>query len=512
MVVPFTKAEYPWIDTAEAVYHAKLLVLGRIPYVEIFSHHFFGYLAPFIVLERLSGLNPLGLWGLSIAFNFANAILVFLILKEISSKSCAYGGALLTVTAGWFPDWQGYFFNIQSVSLPLLYLFILVVIKTLSRPSPSNFVFAGLIYGLMFITDQRNATFGLVSLPILFDGLRPQLRRCSLFAASFLVFPIAALIYLWINGALLDFFYQTFVFPWISRNKGVSAYSESPYYLLTQIASYHLPEISLALFGTTVLIRSHVGRNIRLVVLYLTLGGLLASIAGGRAFSNYLLYLVPAIVLLASFVSEYRPPFRYGSHLGLITTIGYCLFVWFRIPGSACYLAGSFRVDSQIHAVGQRAAKYVQARTQPNSSVLVWGYYPQLYLFSERYSRWKVLEQLPLTGSNFRSTKFSQQGIVPSITREFKMCLEQYPPEIILDYRTRVGAAFHRCSRGGASHPNLDFLKVRYLAYFRNFVRDNYRLTRIYSGLCESIKVYRLRRDSPLRPRGGNIERACRSH
>ena len=51
-VLPYTKTNYLIMDPAEAVYQTKALAVGQVPYRDIVTHHFLGYLLPLLVVEQ----------------------------------------------------------------------------------------------------------------------------------------------------------------------------------------------------------------------------------------------------------------------------------------------------------------------------------------------------------------------------------------------------------------------------------------------------------------------------
>ncbi|MBN8549672.1 MAG: glycosyltransferase family 39 protein [Deltaproteobacteria bacterium] len=511
MVLPFTRIEYPLVDTAEAIYHAKLLVLGRIPYKEIFSHHFLGYLAPYVFVEKILGFTPLVLWGLTICVNFINAVLVFLILAKISSLHAARIGAALIATIGWFPQWQGFSLNVQATLMPYNYAFILALVCADKSRSSRWLGGAGILFGVMICADIREVFFGLAALPLLLSERNQILKKTITFVSSAALVPGVALAYLWSHDALGDWYFQTILYPFLFRNKGISAPASTLWELYSTGAMRQLPEVLLALCATVLVWKSNCPPAYRALLLCLLVAGLCASAIGGRAFYNYLLFLGPWILLsVASSVGDTG-----GTHVSQrllrlapvavisLTLIGGPIRIWVE--------TGELRPSGSYNLPARTAGRFIERHTTPESSILVWGYYPQLYLYSNRFSRFRALEQLSFTGGNFESRKFSQQGIVPAMTQNFKSCLLEFPPQYIVRYKVRSTEPFKNCSTGGRATPNLDYERIPHLAYFRKFVRDNYRLVRNYSYRCEVVRIYALNPESELRPKIAPLQQICAS-
>lgn len=510
MAFPYTSIDYLWIDTAEAVYTTKLIALGRIPYKEIFSHHFLGYLAPLFVLEKIYGVTPQAVWLLAIVFNFVNSVLIFCILKRLSCRSTAYWGALFTATAGWFPSWQGLVFNVQSAILPLIYgLFWGYLILCERRTMFGIFAF-GFLFGWLAITDIRHIAFALVFLP-LFIRYPVKLLKADfiyfLLGASLL--PGFALTYLWSHDALNHFVFQGFSFPLLYRNFGLSDPHSDYLSFLVGGFSHHPNEVALAFVGTIVACLLPWSREVKFSLLSLAISGIIASAIAGRAFANYLLYFVPWISIAAPLTMHM------GLRSGTFVRIGRVLLplvCFLNIALGPLYtqvIAKSLRVPIELHALAKKAAAFVRGKTHPNSNILVWSYYPQIYLFAERFSRWRVMEQLPITGANFKSRRFSEQGIVPELVHEFRSCLFEYPPAFILYFESRKRSFAAGCAIVGGSHVNGQFERRHHLKYLRNFIRDHYRLSRTYSSSCNRIRLYALSPSSHLRPRRNHQKFTC---
>lgn len=510
MPFPLTSIDYFFIDTGEAVYTTKLIALGRVPYRDIFSHHFFGYLLPFFLVEKLVGITPTSVWALAVLFNFINSVLVFHILYHLCGRRAAHWGALFSATAGWFPNWQGYVFNVQSTVLPYIYLFVLCAIRITLKATSLKCLALGILYGWLVSADIRNAAFGFVAAPVFVSNFRINLRSVSFFAIGASVLPAAALLYLSINGALAEFIFQTVIFPFSYRNVG-SLKPEDGYmqFLLLKIPA-HLNEFLFALAGTLILLSLKWPLKLKFAVISLFVSAVLASMMGGRGFVNYLLYFSPWIVLSVSILAYDAVPVNFFRHFGPWLIGLLCAVSVLSGPVHTQMRVGQLRVAFDPHENGRRAANYIKKRTVRESAVFIWGYYPQLYLFSERFSRWRVLEQLPLTGGNYDSTKFSTQGIVPGIIKEFRKCLRERPPEFIVTYQKRRRSFPRRnCVALGDSQINGEFERRRHLKYFKNFVDAHYRLVQSLSSVCDRIRIFKLSPHSPYKPKRDHLKNVC---
>ncbi len=51
-VLPWLHTEFPNVDLAAMVFDVRRIELGYVPYRDTFTHHFAGYLVPFVIIGR----------------------------------------------------------------------------------------------------------------------------------------------------------------------------------------------------------------------------------------------------------------------------------------------------------------------------------------------------------------------------------------------------------------------------------------------------------------------------
>ncbi|MCB0338660.1 MAG: hypothetical protein KDD53_03600, partial [Bdellovibrionales bacterium] len=56
------------VDFGETLYHVRELELGRIPYKDIFSHHFMLYIYLLKILDRFVGFSPFTTHWIAVCF------------------------------------------------------------------------------------------------------------------------------------------------------------------------------------------------------------------------------------------------------------------------------------------------------------------------------------------------------------------------------------------------------------------------------------------------------------
>jgi len=81
------------------------------------------------------------------------------------------------------------------------------------------------------------------------------------------------------------------------------------------------------------------------------------------------------------------------------------------------------------------ATKYVREQTNTSDDIYVWGYIPQFYLYAKRFSKFRHVNQLAMTGAYFNEN--DAPTFEPTKTRgfeEFQKYLANTPPEIFVVY------------------------------------------------------------------------------
>ena len=213
-ILPLYNYDYPASDIGETLYHVRELEIGRIPYKDIFTHHFLGYAVLFYWIEKIIPLTPKVFWSLGLIFNFINSVLIFLILKKIANKQTAYIGALLAVTIGWFPGWNGWLFNVQTYFLPFFHLYLLLMIYSIEEESRDYFLLSLFVYSVLITFDQRLLVFTPLNLfPFFKFASFRTIKSLTYSIISILLIPTLCLSYLSSYGAIHDFVFETFMFP-----------------------------------------------------------------------------------------------------------------------------------------------------------------------------------------------------------------------------------------------------------------------------------------------------------
>ncbi len=195
--LPWLRVAFPTVDLAAMLYDVGRLQAGYVPYRDTFNHHFVGYVVPFYWLAAIVPLSPVTLKVITLACHFATAVCVFLIVREVGRRDLAWLGAFLTVTTGWFWNWQGFAFNVQSFLEPLWALLLLLVVQAAVRRDRARLFGSALLAGLLVTFDQRALLFlPLIAIPILFVPCMRRAGTVGVAAVGVAIIPVICALYL----------------------------------------------------------------------------------------------------------------------------------------------------------------------------------------------------------------------------------------------------------------------------------------------------------------------------
>jgi hypothetical protein len=321
---------------------------------------------------------------------------------------------------------------------------------------------AGLAFGLATLCKQP----GVLDLGVTFVlcallALSAPPRRAALlrFAAGELAGWAAivgvTVLYFAINGALRDLAYYGWTYntkiyvpevPLAERIWGVR--------IPILLAAIQTPVALVAGLAGAGLVAHRAWRGLRQrpvetpVLAWLILGwtaaGLVSTTLGGRAAAHYSIQVIPGLSLacgwatarLLDLARAWRETHRW-RRAGLIVLLA-----------AAAVLAGldAGRREGQL-TQGEPILKEIGAGvrqfSQPSEHILVWGYFPEIYFFSQRLPSTRFIYTNYLTGmiawTNLDPLIDTHYAIVPHAWEDFWADYHRYPPAVIVDTGTGRG-------------------------------------------------------------------------
>jgi hypothetical protein len=491
-------SEYVLVDHAQLVYHARELWAGRVPYRDIVTHHFLGYVLPFSTLGLFLPLDGMTLKIAAWLSTVTSAVFVYLAAERIGGLRAARLAGLLAITIGQFYSWQGNLLQVQSNLVPLLALSLYLTATLATENGASKrcmFQLLSLIAGLLFIFDQRSIVFAPIVALVWFWNRQYLGTRGLLGSLFFFSLPLGcALLYLGLHGALKEFYLHAIHFPLYLRNQhgGTSVLTTSLQFVDYAFRSEPIA-LGLALASCLLLLFQAPRRRIGVLLIFGVVLGFAYAGLGGRIYTNYLLVTSPFLVVaLALLPNTSIPNSGAASRIlnrALIALALVCLLApsAYLLNGKRLYFGGD---EAQINAV----VKYVEETSPAPSSVFVWGVKPQVYLKLHRLSPFRDISLVTVTGANFNSTDSSAQGFDPDMVSELQKLFVNSPPEIVVAFLPipdECDAVF--CFGRGYPHLNLRYQDVSHLQFFKEALEQYYEPALSLPGRFEDVRVFRLR-------------------
>ncbi len=480
-LLPWGRIRFPVSDFAEMVYEIRRIELGFVPYRDTVTHHYLGYVVPFVALGSLVDWTPWLLKSAAVFFHFLTAVFVWLALREVRGPRTAWLGAFLAVTLGWFWSWQGFGFNVQSLLAPVIASLIFFVIRACARASATALSMAALSSGILLTWDPRTLAFlPLLVIPAMVVPAWRRWRAIALAASTLLLPPFCAAAYLLRAGAWRDFVEQTFVYPLAYRNHGVTF--DVAAFVRTWLGTWlggELLAVPLMVAGLAAVLRVDARAWLKAVCVIAIGSALVYAIAGGRPYPNYFMVFAPILLILIAQLPELagraRPDLARVLAAALVALGVFCglrpLLLW-QSTGSIFLTPNEATIEA--------AAAYLRANTTREDKVLVWGYSPGIYVLADRFHTFRDEGLLSIAGANFASSAAGE------LVDEFETFVTHDPPKVIVVYNVKK----EPCPGKGIIQRNFDYQRNTALARLRDTLASAYEPGPTMEGACDSAAIF----------------------
>lgn len=504
---------YSGPDSAELLYHVKQMAVGRVPYIDTFTHHFVAGFYPLFLLELICPITPFIFWILVVVWQMMSVVLAFSTVRNISNSAHGLLAAIVVATIGWFPRWYFDFLVNQAYYLPFIWAYIYCVVLSLkllpeqskvanlNLKSANNLklllVIRALLAGFLALLDQR-----LLLLAILDPFSAPQnhSKASQLRAVLLILLPsFIFFTYLGCNGAISAFFEQTVLFPLLSRNATESQGLISRlFWLINDALLTEGATILLAAIGLFAVLRYESQKSLRLTLLRIALALLFATALGGRNYINYLLFLSPIICLLLALLPFYIGKFSKLRCRASAISISLLVALYLIAPIIRYFQFNTFFIRNQDSTI-KEVTSILNQNPKLKSRPLVWGYAPQIYLYTDTLSPFPDISLLSLVGANFSSGPDVNQVTDAKMTAKFYSLLADNPPSAIIDYKVygkKIISSknfFQTSIMTTVPMPQADFERNPRLEKFKSIIEEKYRLIGNLESEFDSAKIYGLK-------------------
>lgn len=283
---------------------------------------------------------------------------------------------------------------------------------------------SGVLAGVAFLFSSK-ALFVLAACALWQYRALPQL------ALGFLVPNAAALGWLWAQGALGGYYEQVWRLGFMYAG---NTFVENPFVAgLKRTGNWLGFHIALAIGAGWYWLREQKPEHRRLAAwAVLSLAGVAS---GWRFFPRYYFLLLPVMVLAASRGFTLMPRRRAAVVLALALAIPLVRFGprYVLLARDAVTGRPSRWRDVAMDRDSRAAARLVKEQTRPGDTLFVWGYRPDLYIYTRLPAATRFLESQPLSGVLADRHLFESDSVAPEWARRNREELVRSRPNFIVD-------------------------------------------------------------------------------
>lgn len=392
------------VDEAVSAVAAETILDGGLPYRDAIDHRgpLTYYFYAFVFLIFGHG-NMVAIHSIYIVLILLSTLLVFKIGSYLHSSTLGGWAALMFAVWGWLnpfhemwaahTEWLLVFFSLMGIWLLLRYSSI-----NDSLPKEIHFWLAGLIMGIGILSKQT-AVFDLAGIGLFFwilsfnkEWKLISVIRKGIFMGLGAILPlISVCLYFWINGAWEEFSF----YVWEYNTKWYVPAVPLGIRMLNAIKLLggffiNKPLLILLLVGAVIWrnkgTHQHSFSKVFLFGIVWALAAGTGALLGGRAFLHYLIPVLAPTSLLAAI------PLTFLSQKTIEESIPFLQKTWkpllmigILVPIFIHFWQNGHLI-SRDHSITEFEAfsEYIQAESQPDDQIFVWGFAPELYVLTHR--------------------------------------------------------------------------------------------------------------------------------
>jgi hypothetical protein len=152
---------------------------------------------------------------------------------------------------------------------------------------------------------------------------------------------------------------------------------------------------------------------------------------GMRFFPRYFFHLLPVAILIAARGAALMPRRARVAALGALLAIPLVRFG----PRYAILAAGSDPnwVDTAMDRDSREVAALVRSMARPGDTLLVWGFRPELYIYTRLPAAARFLDSQPLTGVPADRHLTDSNPVAPEVAAAHREEITRWAPTLVLD-------------------------------------------------------------------------------
>jgi 4-amino-4-deoxy-L-arabinose transferase-like glycosyltransferase len=391
-------------DEGEYAYFGQLILQGIPPYQMAYNLKFPGIYAVYAMIMAIFGQTTEGIrYGL-LVFNLGSLCLIYLIMRRLFSNVSALAAAAIAGILFLSPNLLG-----QAAHATHFVVFFMLagswfLLEALERQKWSLFLVSGIMMGLSLLMKQSGVFFPIFGgIVIMAYGWHLKERKWkSLLTPLFqyglgVAIPLLiALLVLSLCGVFDKFWFWAFVYPktYVSRIPLSQAWILFTNNSLRVFNSFSAAWI-LAALGAIGLFLYRGKTSERIFLGLLLIASFLSVIPGFYFRPHYFIPMAPIVGMLAGFFLEILDQWigfssRFSRWIPALAAAALVLYVlnenkafYFKVdPKQLCHIL--YQNNDFVEAVP--IARYIEANSDENDRILVFGSEPEIYFYAKRKS------------------------------------------------------------------------------------------------------------------------------
>ena len=402
-------------DEGAFAYMAQLLLQGIPPYTQAYDFKPPGLYVMYALFIAVFGESAVGIHLGLLVMNVASIVLLFFIAKRLLDVAGALAASASFAALSLGPSVLGFAAHAtQFVLLPALAGMLLLMVAMENGHLSTTF-WSGALLGAAFLMKQSGmffVAFGFVM--VLYGCLRSgpthwriPVLRTLVFAAGALAPILLAALLLWLTNAFEKFWFWCFVYT--SRYGSALSAAEGVHVLWAvlpkRVGGYYVLW-AMAVAGVVATFLYAPIRRFRVFLLVFAAMSFGAVCPGFYFRGHYFIVLLPAIALLSAvtvrhldqvFAGTGLPGLRWVPTLLLTIAIAIGLATrpdYYFTSSPTALARTAYGANPFPEAVA--IAKVIEARSDPNDRIAVFGSEPELYFYSGRKAASNFIFTYPL--------------------------------------------------------------------------------------------------------------------
>lgn len=425
-------------DEGSYAYLGQEVLNGKKPYIDFFERKFPVMFYAYAALVAIFGYSLTGLHSAFLVINLLTVALTFLIVKKVFNPLTGW----ITATAFALYSMSLYAsgFTAQSEHLVIFFSWLgfWLLIHAFERKNFWLYLIAGIFMSLGLLIKQNGIFFICFSIIVLIvQSTRQKYSKLQMFkfllayacGGVFLIFMVFIII--WIQGVLDAMLYWAIeASTEYIAEVGTDKIFRNIVYMIRRVSQTNLLLWTFSLLGLISIWFTRVPAYRKILITLFFILSFAAVIPGFRFFGHYWLFFLPSMaVLVGVFYFSLSKLIKKGQ---IVFFVGFSLIFVFNVLQNRDYyflknvnMPAKKAYGSDIFPTTKKIADYLNQTMQPEDNLLVLGFEPQIYVYTNKQApvRFHWMKLL---------TKISNDSIRHTYRDTMVTNLLKHPPDFII--------------------------------------------------------------------------------